>query len=408
MHKRPLLKNFHGAKALQVEGAAMAKLYKRKKKLKGKEKIYYIVRFKDGNGNQRDKQFTRRYEAEAFIQEISQLITEGHFTKNAEIPLSDLAKRFLEASQVGRNGRSPITRKTAASYKLYLDRHVLPRIGEVPIIGIDRPKLNQLIQELISTLSKRASARQAFAVVKVCLTYAVEMGYLQSNPALSIVVRDDPSELIDKTGNQNNEDRIPVPTRAEVTKILETAKSRRDDHSHKQVREAWKRYYPMFMLLAMTGVRSSEMRALRWGDVDWEDRLIRIRRSADADTCEIIPLKSKNSLRDIPLPGILYQELQNIRVEGNELIFGGVKSKKPPTHSSISYYNWHPLLEEAGVRRYGMHSLRNYYATQLLSSNVDLLSVKKWLGHHSASFTIDRYGHYMPDTAARQIKKVKF
>lgn len=386
----------------------MAKLYKRKKQLKGKEAIYYVVRFKDGSGNQRDKQFVRRYEAESFIQEISQLIKSGQFTKHADIRFSDLANQFLEASMVGRNGRSPITRKTAAGYKLYLNGHVLPRIGEQPIIGIDRPQLNQLVQELTLSLTKRASARQAFAVVKVCLTYAVEMGYLQSNPALSIVVKDDPSEFIDKTGKQNNEERIAVPSRAEVQRILETAKARRDDHPHKQVREAWARYYPMFMFLAMTGVRSSEMRALRWGDIDWENRLVKIRRSADADTCEIGPLKTKNSIRDIPLPDTLYQELQKIWIDDNSLIFGGVKSKRPPTHSSISYYNWHPLLEESGVRRYGMHSLRHYYATQLLSSNVDLLSVKKWLGHHSASFTIDRYGHYLPDTATKQIRKVRF
>ncbi len=386
----------------------MAKLYKRKKQLKDKETVYYVVRFKDGNGQQRDTQFKRRYEAEAFIEELSELVKSGTLTSRANMPFRDLADQFMQASMIGRNGRRPITRKTAGSYKLYLNGHVLPRIGDMPIIEINRSVLNQLVQELVAALTRRASARQAFAVTKVCMTYAVEMGYLQANPALGIVVRDDPSEYIDKTGAENNEERIAVPTRAEVRRILETAKERRDKHPHQQVREAWKRGYPMFMFLAMTGVRSSEMRAVRWGDIDWDNKLVKIRRSADADTCEIGPLKTKHAIRDIPLPKPLFDELNFIKKDDNSLIFGGIKSQRPSAHSTISYYYWHPLLEEAGVRKLGIHSLRHYYATQLLMSKVDLLSVKKWLGHHSAAFTIDRYGHYISMKQTSRIRRVRF
>jgi integrase len=391
-----------------VEDAAMAKLYKRKKQLKDKETVYYVVRFKDGDGQQRDSQFKRRYEAEAFMEELSELLKSGKFTSRANISFSELADQFLQASKIGRNGRSPITRKTAASYKLYLDGHVLPRIGKLAIVEINRSVLNELVQELVTALKRRASARQAFAVTKVCMTYAVEMGYLQANPALGIVVRDDPSEFVNKIGTENNEERIATPSREEVHKILKAAKARRDKHSHQQVRDAWKRAYPMFMFLAMTGTRSSEMRAVRWGDIDWEKRIVKIRRSADADTCEIGPLKTKHAIRDIPLPKPLYDELLIIKQDDNSLLFGGLKSQKPSAHSTISYYYWHPLLEEAGVKKYGIHSLRHYYATQLLISKVDLLSVKRWLGHHSAAFTIDRYGHYISENATSRIRKVNF
>ncbi|SMR82609.1 Site-specific recombinase XerD [Aliiroseovarius halocynthiae] len=386
----------------------MARLYKRTKTLKGKEATYYVVRFKDQDGKLRDRQFTRRYEADAFIEEVAELVRQKAFSVTATMPFRDLAEKFLEASAIGRNGRKPLVRRTIYSYRMYLNKYLLPRIGDTPINQLNRAALNELVQELIMDTNKRATARHAFAVVKVCLTYATEMDYLPSHAARGIVVQEDPSEYVDKDGSGTEEERFAVPTRGEIRKILKTAKERRDTYPHKQVRDAWKRFYPMIMFLALTGVRSSEMRAVRWSDIDWIERKVRIRRSADGETCEIGPLKSRHARRDVPLPEPLYQELLAIRRDDSSLIFGGPKTGRPPTHSTISFRHWHPLLEEAGVKKYGLHALRHYYATQLLSSNVDLLSVKRWMGHHSAAFTIDRYGHYIKENATKRIQKVKF
>lgn len=385
----------------------MAKIYKRQKQHGGKVSTYYVVRFKDGNRQVRDKQFRRRYEAEAFVSELSELLKSGRFSASGNMPFRDLADMFLEASKVGRGGRKPLTRKTLQGYKQYLTRHVLPEIGDIPISEVSRSKLNKLAETLVVNLNRRASARQAFNVVKVCLSYAVDMEFLPMNAAMGLVVRDDPSERVNVCESDNKEEPTFTFTPSEVRRLLDVAKAKRDNHPHGQVREAWKRYYPMFLFLALTGTRASEMRALRWSDFDWDKREVRIRRSADADTCDIGPLKSKHAYREIPLPKELYDEFFQARPVEDGLIFAGKKSKRPPTHSSISYYYWHPLLEEAGVPKVGLHALRHFYATQLLSNNVDLLSVKKWMGHHSASFTIDRYGHYMRDNSGAHIDGIK-
>ena len=56
-----------------------------------------------------------------------------------------------------------------------------------------------------------------------------------------------------------------------------------------------------------------------------------------------------------------------------------------------------------------MHQLRHHFASLLLRGGVDIKRVQEWLGHHSAAFTLDIYGHLMPDdheTSLRQVEAI--
>lgn len=385
--------------AHQIERVEMAKIYRRKKGLKSKTQTYFVVRFKDRGGHTRDKQFTHRYEAEAFVEQLSERLKRGEYALGANMPFKQLAEAFLKAAEAGRGGRKPITRKTASSYINYLNKHILPEIGDEPIGSLKRSDMSRLVQILIANLNRRASARQAMAVVKVCFSHAIDLELLSINPTHGIIVRDDTAEFDAEDGKPVRSRRVKAPSTEEVRRLLATAKDRRDNHPRAQVREAWERYYLMFLFLAQTGCRSSEMRGTMWSDIDWEKKNIEIQRSADADTCAIGALKTRHAYRCIPLPDSLFSELKRSYKGKDGFIFAGEKSGKPPTHSSISYYFWKPLLEYAGVQDYGMHSLRHYYASFLLQEGVSMAHVKEWMGHYSASFSIDQYGHILHESA---------
>ncbi len=82
--------------------------------------------------------------------------------------------------------------------------------------------------------------------------------------------------------------------------------------------------------------------------------------------------------------------------EDNDLIFpshtGGVMHP-----STVTDDRFKPLLEHAGLpRSVRFHDLRHTCATLLLSHGVDVVSVQRFLGHASATTTLDVYGHLVP------------
>jgi len=54
-----------------------------------------------------------------------------------------------------------------------------------------------------------------------------------------------------------------------------------------------------------------------------------------------------------------------------------------------------------------MHQLRHRFASGLLRGGVDIKRVQEYLGHHSAAFTLDVYGHLMPDDEEASLRQVE-
>ncbi|WP_394181446.1 tyrosine-type recombinase/integrase [Yoonia maritima] len=383
-----------------------AKIYERQKRAGKSIYTYFIVRFLDQTGNLKDRQFKERVEAESFLRVVGQ----NPMIKAAQVGrtllVRDLVAEFLEACKVGRHGRRPLQNTTLRSYELYATRHVVPLIGNTPVIDLDRPALNKIAQKLTESTGTRTTARHALSVLKTSLAYAVDSGYLRSNPSERVVIRDDPAEEFRLEQLGKRREKFPDPEL--IKRILAYARFLRDQHCHSQVRRAWVRYYPLILFFALTGCRASEVRAVRWGDIDWGLRHIRIRRKADPVTSEIGPVKTPQAKRDIPLPIKLYNELSLISGPSDRLIFGGPVSNRPPAHSHMIARSWHSLLDRAGIQRFPIHNLRHYYASQLIANSVDPLTIKTWMGHHSASFTMDVYGHLLNKHDYSAIERISF
>lgn len=58
---------------------------------------------------------------------------------------------------------------------------------------------------------------------------------------------------------------------------------------------------------------------------------------------------------------------------------------------------WKPLLEEAGVRHRGIHTLRHFYASRLIAMGESIKEVSADLGHADEAFTLTTYGHLFRD-----------
>jgi integrase len=95
------------------------------------------------------------------------------------------------------------------------------------------------------------------------------------------------------------------------------------------------------------------------------------------------------------------------------LVFTGDKGG-PCNRAAFNSKTWVPARRRAGIPDRaeveggaGMHQLRYHFASLLLRGGVDIKRVQEWLGHHSAAFTLDIYGHLMPDDHEASLRQVE-
>jgi integrase len=154
----------------------------------------------------------------------------------------------------------------------------------------------------------------------------------------------------------------------------------------------------MFELLAATGVRRSELMALegRHLVLDAHQPHIRVRQRVRWPNGKAVigPLKSRYARRDLPIPIPLADRLRALKIGDNELVFttsvGTILNASGVTNRVLA-----PACVQAGVEWAGFHTFRHTVASRLFAAGRNPVQVQRWLGHHSASFTLDTYVHLL-------------
>lgn len=201
---------------------------------------------------------------------------------------------------------------------------------------------------------------------------------------------------------------VVIPMKAELRAML--------DHPEPDFR-------PMLLTAIVTGFRSSELRGLRWQDVDLKADTITVAQRADQWGVIGSP-KSKAGRRTIPIAPQVASELRKwkLRCPTGKLGLafpngeGGVHH-----HSNLLRRQYWPLRVKAGVAgvildakgkpkvdeegqsvleaRYGLHALRHAAASNWIKQGIDLKRLTVWMGHSSVQVTLDTYGHLIADPA---------
>ena len=150
----------------------------------------------------------------------------------------------------------------------------------------------------------------------------------------------------------------------------------------------------MYYIELATGLRRGELLGLKWSDIDFANRVIRVQRQVARISGEIVeaPLKTKNSYRNISISEDTVEVLKAQREKTNsEYVFpspnGGLISPDSVNHMLQR------VLERAGLPKVRFHDLRHTFATIALQNGVDIKTVSGMLGHYSAGFTLDTYAH---------------
>ena len=169
-------------------------------------------------------------------------------------------------------------------------------------------------------------------------------------------------------------------------------------------------------ILLLTGVRYGELNGLRWSDIDFEKRVIHVRRnrlySPLVGTYEKTP-KTRTSVRDIPIATDLLEDLKEYqewfrtaddafdsKLDEYYLVVGD--DRQPLTNSVLRH--WLKSIEQKnGLKPVCCHGLRHTYCSLLLSQNVPIQTVSRYMGHSDSTITLKVYSHFIADTQEKAL-----
>lgn len=372
-----------------------------------KDRNKFQIRYYDNTGRRRSKQFATTEERDLFKISLGGELLEGtHIPDRASKKIKDAGKIWLESTDVLR-----LRRSTQLQYKSHLEHHVYPFVGNVLLSKFDAGEARKFRDNLYSNGRSDIMIRKVMTTLNGMLSDAVERKFCKSN-----AVRDM------KRNRRRNDKRkllqvgVDIPTMAEIRKIIEAAEGE------------WR---AMILTLIFTGVRSNELFAIRWSDVDLDRQVIHINQALDRLTRTFHDPKSDAGKRTIPIIPMLANTLRDYRKkcpprqDGSaeaDLVF--LRKGKSVIAKDFVTFGLLPTLERAGIlskpvkkdgkyvyenRKYtGPHCYRHWYCTWCINSKedgglgLDVKRVSERMGHSTINITLDIYSHLFPQPDQRE------
>jgi integrase len=349
---------------------------------KGETKEAWVVDYVDSQGDRHIQTFERKKEADTYRDSVARDVRAGvHTAPTKSITVADAAANWLV--HIEREGRE---RSTLAQYRQHL-AHINPRLGNFKLAALTTPRINIFRDDLLRDLS-RPLARKVLVSLKSLLREAQRRGEVAQNVALSVSIG------IDKRAKRKLKVGADIPTPGEVKRLIETATGK------------WR---ALIITLVFTGLRASELRGLRWEDVDLKRGELHVRQRADRYNNIGAP-KSHSGERSIPLGPFVVNILREWKLacpKGEAgLVFptgrGQINHHKNMLRALVPIMVKAGLTDQRGEPKYAMHAFRHFYASWCINRKEDggqglpLKVVQERLGHASILMTSDTYGHLFP------------
>jgi integrase len=345
----------------------------------------YRVRYRDPAGRQRSRVFARSVDAERWLHENETARIRGAWVDPAagKVRLGEWAERWYATTAALR----PTTRR---DYRKLLDQQVLPAFERAPLAAIDTLAVREWLAGLVAGGLGSKRAGKARAVLSQVLDAAVEGGKLSRNVAAGV--------------------KPPKVQRAEMGFL--------DAGQVEALAEAIDpRWATMIRFGAYSGLRPSELTALRVGRLDLLRGTVRVVEAATEVDGHLHwgPVKTHEA-RTVRLPRSICEELGEQlagRPHGSEDLAFPAPLGGPMRWGKWTRRYFKPAAVDAGLfvtrtvepttgeivvsSALRVYDLRHTCASLLIREGASVKAVQAQLGHATASMTLDRYGHLFPD-----------
>ena len=360
----------------------------------GEMKEAWVVDYRDQGGARHLKTFARKRDADAYHGIVAQDVRAGTHMADSKSPTVAKAGELWFASCEA----AGLERATLmASYRIVLDKHIVPLIGAVKLSTLTVPMV-RTFEDRLRTDRSPAMVRKIMGMLGSILADAQERGLVAQNVVRSLrgSRRRDRDSHVDKRQKGKLKIGVNIPAPDEIRAIIAHLSGR------------WR---PLLLTAIFTGLRASELRGLRWADVDLKGGELHVRQRADRYGVIGRP-KSAAGERAVPLAPMLVNALREWKLacpkSDLDLAFP-TATGRPHYLADILQRGWWPPQVAAGVisapgkpKYPGLHSLRHFYASWCINRRADgglelpLKLVQSRLGHSSVAMTADRYGHLFP------------
>jgi integrase len=357
----------------------------------GTDRQSWQVDYRDAAGKRRSKQFDKKRDADAHLDAVKAELRNGtHVHAKDSITVNDAADLLVSNAEA-----NDLERSTVKRYRELADIHLKPRIGAKKLSELTKPMIEELRLELLADLS-RPMAGKVLAHLSMIINRAMDLGKVGKNVARSVRV----------TKAKRDIEKVVPPARADLKAMIKAA----TDNER-----------ALIMTAITTGLRSSELRGLRWADIDLKGAKLTV--SQRADQWGVIgPPKSEAGRRTIPIPPQLVAELKRWKLKSPpsslDLAFPS-STGTPQRHNNMLRRTYFPLQVRAGLGvpkldkagepitdkdenpvmtgKYGFHQMRHAAASGWIVNLIDLKRLQVWIGHENIETTINIYGHLLVD-----------
>ncbi len=332
------------------------------------------ARFRDPDGRERSRTFSRRIDAERWLATVSTDILRGAYIDPSagQVTFGRYALEW-QTIQVHRPSTELLVDR-------HLRNHLLPFFEHRPIAAVRPTDIQGWVKDRSTVLGPR-TVELAYRYLAAIFRAAVEDRLIASSPCRGI-----------KLPRAATEEIVPLQTK----QVLALAAAVPD------------RYRAMVLFAAGTGVRQGEAFGLSVPRLDMLRRTVRIDQQIvwlPRTGAQLGPPKTKASNRTIPLPEVtidaLAAHLAAFPAAGEwDLVFTNPRGE--PISRSTFGDIWRGAVRRAGAPEgTGFHDLRHYYASLLIRHGESVKVVQARLGHASATETLDTYSHLWPDAEDR-------
>jgi len=261
----------------------------------------------------------------------------------------------------------------------HLRAHIIPELGHVPLSQLDVRR----VQEFVNKITPGRSGKM---VENITLTLT---GIIRQASKWDKELQ--PINISDLSMPPKEKARPQFLSGREIKKLITASRGV---------------FRTILLVLALTGMRINEVLGLRVEDVDFENKLIHVRKSAYNGT--LGTPKSDASAAEIPLSATLAKALRrhlasrHYRENPLGVLFAN-RRLRPFSDNKLREKHLRPLLKSLGMKQVGFHAIRHGVASELINSGTPITVVRDQMRHSDVRVTLGIYGHVIGNAQRKAV-----